>query len=187
MPYTLAMFFLWGVGMALVGAVIGWLLRSLRSRTQLARARASAVDQQELQQLRARAAEFDAVAQERDRLRMELADVRGRTAGDVGFASRPPLDLDAASSVLGRDVDLDDLTMVVGIGPKVVELCAGIGVTTWRQLADTEPSMLKTMLDDGGSRFKTLDHSTWTHQAELLADGRWAEFKALVADLDAAG
>lgn len=39
MPYTLAMFFLWGVLLALVGGVIGWALRSLRCRAELARLR----------------------------------------------------------------------------------------------------------------------------------------------------
>jgi hypothetical protein len=33
-PYTLAMFLLWGVLMALVGIVIGWLLCRVRMRTR---------------------------------------------------------------------------------------------------------------------------------------------------------
>lgn len=32
MPYTLAMFFLWGILMALIGIVIGWLLCRVRMR-----------------------------------------------------------------------------------------------------------------------------------------------------------
>ena len=52
MAYTLAMFFLWGVAMAVVGAVIGWMLRSLRRRREVA-------------ELRARVAELEAAARKR--------------------------------------------------------------------------------------------------------------------------
>ncbi len=183
MPYTLAMFFLWGLGMALIGVVIGWLLRSLRGGGRAA-LRPSDADEAEVDRLRRRVADMESIVAERDRLRMELADVRGSSAGALGF-SAAPLDLDAARATLGREVEPDDLTVVVGIGPKIVELCAGIGVTTWRQLADTEPSMLKTMLDDGGSQYKTHDPGSWPRQAALLADGRWAEYQALVDELGA--
>jgi hypothetical protein len=33
-PYTLAMFFLWGLLMAVVGFVVGWLLCRVRMRTR---------------------------------------------------------------------------------------------------------------------------------------------------------
>jgi cell division protein FtsX len=38
--YTLAMFFLWGIAMAVVGAMIGWMLRSLGRRREVAELRA---------------------------------------------------------------------------------------------------------------------------------------------------
>jgi predicted flap endonuclease-1-like 5' DNA nuclease len=180
-PYTLAMFFLWGFGMASIGVVIGWLLRSQRGRTRgLA---PSSPDGAETERLQRRVADLEPIVAERDRLRIELADVRGSSAGALGFSNQP-LDLDAAQVVLDRDIVLDDLTVLEGIGPKIVELCAGIGVTTWRQLAETDPAMLKTMLEDGGSQFKTHDPGSWPHQAGLLADGRWEEFKTLTDELD---
>ena len=52
MVYTLAMFFVWGLAMAFVGAVIGWMLRSLRRR-------------RELVELRARVDELEGVARKR--------------------------------------------------------------------------------------------------------------------------
>ena len=39
-----------------------------------------------------------------------------------------------------------------------------------------------TMLVDAGSRFATLDPTTWPEQARLLAEGRWDEFKALTGE-----
>ncbi|MGK0423583.1 MAG: hypothetical protein ACJAZD_001093, partial [Ilumatobacter sp.] len=73
--------------MALAGGVIGWLLRSLTCRAEVARAKAITVDNDELDRLRGRLANLEPVVAERDRLRMELADVRGSSAGALGFAT----------------------------------------------------------------------------------------------------
>ncbi len=73
--------------MALAGGVIGWLLRSLTCRAEVARAKAITVDNDELDRLRGRLANLEPVVAERDRLRMELADVRGSSAGALGFAA----------------------------------------------------------------------------------------------------
>lgn len=147
-------------------------------------------------------AELEPAAAERDALRAELelavAD-RDAARAELGTAGsgRAPLsrqvdpqvddsgrpgsgaDLRAAAAVLGHEIALDDLTVIDGIGPKVADLCAGIGITTWRELADTEVSLLRTMLHDAGPRFRTHDPSTWPEQARLLADGRWEQFRAL--------
>lgn len=230
MPYTLAKFFLWGLLMALAGGIVGWLLRSLKARTDLARSRRTTVDQSEVDRLRGRLANLEPVVAERDRLRMELADVRGSSAGALGFASTartltipaddvesPPtddlaggpaigaasasgaetdaveesaveattvaLDLDAAAATLGKKIVVDDLTAIEGIGPKIAELCDGIGVTTWSQLAATEVEALQSMLDAAGSRFQMHKPETWPQQAEFLAAGRWSDFKELTESL----
>lgn len=87
MPYTLAKFLLWGLLMAFAGGVVGWLLRSLTARVQIAAARNRTIDSDDVERLRGRLANLEPVVAERDRLRMELADVRGSTAGALGFAS----------------------------------------------------------------------------------------------------
>jgi predicted flap endonuclease-1-like 5' DNA nuclease len=86
-PYTLAKFFLWGFLMALAGGVIGWLLRSLTCRAEISRAKAITVDNDELDRLRGRLANLGPAVAERDRLRIELADVRGSSAGALGFTT----------------------------------------------------------------------------------------------------
>jgi predicted flap endonuclease-1-like 5' DNA nuclease len=73
--------------MALAGGAIGWLLRSLTCRAEVARAKAITVDNDELDRLRGRLANLEPAVAERDRLRMELADVRGSSAGALGFAT----------------------------------------------------------------------------------------------------
>lgn len=257
MPYTLAKFFLWGLLLAIGGGIIGWLLRSLKCRAEVARARVSTVDHDEVDRLRRRLANLEPAVAERDRLRMELADVRGSSAGALGFASSetpsivpdavdagaeeaadadaadagdagdaesagsmapiglmsdgsdgaqpapdaepeaPPapeeptaepeaaesLDLAAAKDVLGKKVKLDDLTVVEGIGPKIAELCSGIGITTWQGLSVADVADLQSMLDAAGSRFQMHKPGTWPQQAGLLAAGKWAEFKQLTDEL----
>ena len=86
MPYTLAKFFLWGLLMALAGGGVGWLLRSLSYRGKVASLRAGGIDPVEVDRLRGRVANLEPIVIERDRLRMELADVRGSTGGELGFS-----------------------------------------------------------------------------------------------------
>lgn len=94
-----------------------------------------------------------------------------------------PVHLDEASAVIGKRVVADDLTVIEGIGPKISELCHGIGITSWAEMSATEVSLLRTMLTDAGQRFKAHDPSTWPRQAAMLAAGDWADFTAWTDDL----
>ncbi|PIE31825.1 MAG: hypothetical protein CSA55_04735 [Ilumatobacter coccineus] len=96
---------------------------------------------------------------------------------------QPVIDLSAAAEILGRPVRADDLTVVEGIGPKIAELCHGIGIHTWADLGSTEVSLLKTMLVDAGPRFRPHDPGTWPDQAKLLAAGQWKDFVRLTDSL----
>ena len=208
MPYTLMKGLVWVLLAVLLGIVIGWLLRSVAAKRQVERARAAnlnTADRDELEQLRQRVAVLEPAAAERDRLQAELADLRsagvaGEPAQPLVSASPPAAepavepkpvettspdpDLAAASTAIGSRVAADDLTVVEGIGPKIAELCHGIGIRTWSDLAETEVSLLRTMLNDAGQRFKAHDPGTWPQQAALLASGAWDEFVALTDQLD---
>lgn len=236
MPYTLMKGLAWVLLAVLLGIVIGWLLRSVVAKRQVARARNHHVDRTELERLRGRVANLEPVVAERDRLKDELeacrsarvAAARGSEVTEVadvgvpaGDASRSPdpsvatvgveaqgfadpagasdlvgatghqeapmapaaPDIAGAAAVFGRSIVLDDLTAVEGIGPKIQELCHGIGIRTWFDLSTTEVSLLRTMLTDAGPRFRTHDPATWPQQAGLLAEGRWQEFRALTEQL----
>lgn len=204
MPYTLMKGLVWVLLAVLLGVVIGWLLRSVAAKRQIERARSGNVgtaEQAEVERLRNRVANLEPVVTERDRLKQELDDRRNvggpptapasdtPPAGGAGAAADPAdlvasAELAEATSVLGRPIVRDDLTVIDGIGPTTAELCHGIGITTWAELSVTEVSLLRTMLNDAGQRFKATDPSMWPTQAALLAAGSWAEFKALVDDLD---
>ena len=92
-------------------------------------------------------------------------------------------DGNAAYSILGQRVSMDDLKVVEGIGPKIEELCHAAGIRTWRQLAAAPVAKLREILHAAGPNFQIHDPETWPKQAELLADGRWAEFKTLTDEL----
>jgi predicted flap endonuclease-1-like 5' DNA nuclease len=220
MPYTLVKGLGWVVLALLIGVVIGWMLRSLRSRRQIAKVRKSAAtgvggsrskgrsnDAVELERLRLRLAELEPVVVERDRLRAELAPIvveRDRVRAAIEsvrpdpsthpvsssgqpLAPEPPPtpDVRAAAAVLGREIELDDLRVVVGVGPAIESLCRRIGIRTWWDLATTEPSLLRTMLADARPGLAVDDSASWPLQARLLAEGRWEEYKALTDELAA--
>jgi predicted flap endonuclease-1-like 5' DNA nuclease len=194
MPYTLAKALLWLVLAGLLGVIVGWLLRSVAAKRQLVRARSQHADGDETQRLKARVAELEAAAVDRDRLAADrdrfdvaagarVADTDPDTT-DASPRSDPAADeLDAAAEVLGRPVVRDDLKLIEGIGPSIEDLCHGIGIRTWSDMAATEPSLLRTMLNDAGPRSKTQDPDGWPRQAALLAAGDWEAFRDLVAEL----
>jgi large subunit ribosomal protein L27 len=181
MSYTLMKGLGWFAAAFVLGIVIGWLLRSVTAKRQVARARAHHVDTVELERLRGRVANLEPVVAERDRLRAELEEFRGPIASpeEPGAAVPALPDITQAAVVLGHPVVHDDLKEIPGIGPSVEELCHGIGIRTWFDLSVTEPSLLRTMLDDAGPRFKTHDPNLWPELAGLLAEGRWQEFQQL--------
>jgi predicted flap endonuclease-1-like 5' DNA nuclease len=202
MPYTLMKGLGWFLLALLLGIVIGWMLRHVTARRQVARARAHHVDTAELERLRGRVANLEPAVAERDRLRVQLDELR--TASRPVSAPAPVLDpglgpsvapitalaevlaapdVAGAAAVFGKPVTLDDLKLIEGVGPKIEALCHGIGIRTWFDLSTTEVSLLRTMLADAGPRFRTHDPATWPQQAALLAAGQWQEFKALTDSL----
>lgn len=205
MPYTLMKGLIWVLLAVLLGIVVGWLLRSVAAKRQVERARAAnlgTAERDELEQLRQRLVDLEPVAAERDRVRSE-SEAAGGGAPDETSAEPSPAapsvsspasssepsddtgpDLSAAAAVIGKRIVADDLTVVEGIGPKIAELCHGIGIRTWSDLAETEVSLLRTMLNDAGQRFKAHDPGTWPQQAALLASGAWQEFAALTDQLE---
>jgi predicted flap endonuclease-1-like 5' DNA nuclease len=185
MPYTLAKGLGWILLAVVLGILIGWLLRSVSARRQIARARTRAGESTEVVQLRERLAILESAAAGRDAVAAEpepQPDQPPRFAATTEQAAAA-LDLTGAAAIVGAKVRLDDLKLVEGIGPKIEDLCHGIGIRSWAELSITEVSLLRTMLADAGPRFKTHDPSTWPEQARLLAAGRWAEFKALTERL----
>lgn len=81
--------------------------------------------------------------------------------------------------------ETDDLTRIEGIGPKVAEVLAEGGITTFAQLAASKAEDVKELLDKSEGNFNAQDPTSWPEQAQLAADGKWDEFKELQDKLNA--
>lgn len=75
----------------------------------------------------------------------------------------------------------DDLTILEGIGPKINQLLQGAGIRTFAQLAASEVSELKAILDPNGLQF--INPGSWAEQASLAAEGKFDELKTLTDSL----
>lgn len=79
----------------------------------------------------------------------------------------------------------DDLTIIEGIGPRISELFASAGITTFAALSATKVADLRRILQEGGRRFATADPSTWPRQARIAATGELDDLAAYQATLTA--
>ena len=127
--------------------------------------------------------------EEKWRRRLEACRTERRTAKEELAACRDELTAgrDACETPRGglkggpqaAAVEPDDLKRVEGIGPKIEGLLNARGITTWKQLAETEVALLQTVLDDAGPRYRIHDPATWPQQADLAARGAWVELDEL--------
>ncbi|WP_235296880.1 helix-hairpin-helix domain-containing protein [Portibacter marinus] len=67
----------------------------------------------------------------------------------------------------------DDLKIVEGIGPKIEALLNEESIWTFAELAKTDVSRLKEILDGAGPRYRISTPDTWPEQAALARDGKW--------------
>jgi len=77
----------------------------------------------------------------------------------------------------------DDLKRIEGIGPKIEAMLKEEGITTFQELAKTEPKQLKEILDKGGDRYRIHNPGTWPEQAALAVAGKWEELDRLQEEL----
>lgn len=95
------------------------------------------------------------------------------------------IDLAAAKKAGFTIKNANDLTIVEGIGPKINELFNNAGIKTFAQLAAATVPQMRKILDDGGSRFRIANPSTWAQQGALAAENKWTELKKLQDKLSA--
>lgn len=70
---------------------------------------------------------------------------------------------------------VDDLTLVEGIGPKIQKLLESNGIHTYGELAKADVEKLRKIMLDNNLRIA--DPATWPKQGQLLADGKMDELK----------
>ena len=75
----------------------------------------------------------------------------------------------------------DDLTLIEGIGPKVAEVLGAAGISTFAELATSNPESIQEILD--AADLKMMDATTWPAQAKLAAEGDMDGLKKMQDDL----
>jgi hypothetical protein len=71
----------------------------------------------------------------------------------------------------------DDLAVIEGIGPKIAALLHDAGITTFAELAATDPARLEALLKEADLRLA--DPGSWPEQARLAAAGDWDALQSL--------
>ncbi len=88
----------------------------------------------------------------------------------------------APKKAAAKSKDADDLKKIEGIGPKIAEVLAENGVSTYAALAKMDRDAVKAILDTV-STLKSKEPKTWPQQAALAADGKWEELEKLQDEL----
>ena len=77
----------------------------------------------------------------------------------------------------------DNFQRIEGIGPAIEETLKTAGIRSYKQLADSDYSSLKSILMSKGSKFVMHDPRNWPKQALLAHEGKWEELDKLKAEL----
>ncbi len=85
---------------------------------------------------------------------------------------------------LGFSTNEADLKVVEGIGPKIEGLLKDAGIKNWAELAATSVDRIAEVLAAAGDRYRLAKPDSWPRQAQLAAEGKWAELKAYQDELD---
>jgi predicted flap endonuclease-1-like 5' DNA nuclease len=109
-------------------------------------------------------------------------------AKKAAAAAEPTAPKSAAAGKKAKSTDAapvvtDPLQLIEGIGPKIAELLAQQGITTFAALATTPATQLREMLLAAGRRFAVADPTTWPEQAAVAAKGDMDALKAMQAEL----
>lgn len=87
------------------------------------------------------------------------------------------INYDHVSSLLGKSVTENDLTMIVGIGPRTASLLESIGIDTWEILGRSSVQHLQNVLNEAGGVYRSLDPSHWPKQAVMAAQSEWRKLR----------
>ena len=98
----------------------------------------------------------------------------GRIKEDRWVAQAQAL-LEADETTPTAQLDMDDLKIVEGIGPKIESVLKTGGIQTLPELADASAELLKNLLKEAGKRYQMHDPGTWSQQAQLAVDGKLDE------------
>ncbi len=189
---------IWPLLAAIIGAILGWLLKSLFCNCD--------DEKKEIEDLKSKInklqAELDTCLKDKKDISKNISVKNEIATGfknvdtnsNTGFAAstltaeatEPTLifDADLAKSIFGKKIIGDDLKVVEGIGPKIAELFNENGIKTWYQLSKAPIERCQEILNIGGKRFEIHKPDTWPMQSGLAFQGKWKELLKLQDELD---
>ncbi len=90
----------------------------------------------------------------------------------------------SAPATISTEANLDDITIIEGLGPKAAEALIAAGIDTFAKLASATKEEIDAILEASPSKVQHLDATTWGTQAGLAAEGKMDELKALQEELN---
>ncbi len=79
-------------------------------------------------------------------------------------------------------VDIDNLKLIEGIGPKIESLLHAEKITTFKKLSKTDIGVIKAILKKAGPLYTLYDPTLWQKQAAIAAKGDWVKFKNMILE-----
>ncbi|MFZ1703491.1 MAG: hypothetical protein WAT79_04045 [Saprospiraceae bacterium] len=89
----------------------------------------------------------------------------------------------AKQKTKAQHVNVNDLTLVEGIGPKIQDILNQSGIFTFQHLSESSFENIKKILTSAGPRFNIHNPKTWIEQATLACNDQWDELRALQNEL----
>jgi len=75
------------------------------------------------------------------------------------------------------NMEMNDLKIIEGIGPKIESLLKIGHITNWEELAEAPLERIEKILEDGGDRFKLARPASWPIQAQYAVQHNWVKLK----------
>jgi predicted flap endonuclease-1-like 5' DNA nuclease len=104
-----------------------------------------------------------------------IGEIVAAAAHDEVVRATPPPAAPAAATVQAPG---DDLARIKGVGPKLVALLQGLGVTAFAQIAAWDDADVERIDAQLGAFAGRIRRDNWIEQARLLAEGDTAAYEA---------
>ncbi|MBK9507990.1 MAG: hypothetical protein IPO04_00300 [Cytophagaceae bacterium] len=101
-----------------------------------------------------------------------------KVKAEIKSEEKIPIESEPAK-VENKILSYDNLRIIEGIGPKIVEVLKKSGITDFKSLASTSVEKLEDILKNEGPRYALQNPSTWPMQADLAAKGSFEELEKL--------
>lgn len=83
------------------------------------------------------------------------------------------------------NIEMNDLKIIEGIGPKIEGLLKLGRINNWEDLAEAPLERIEKILEDGGDRFKLAIPSSWPIQAQYAIQHNWVKLKQYQDEINA--